>query len=379
LTLVAVVRFVLEKQQESISYDSYVNRLQQLLDSKKITIEHLDHFKSRGIEIIRPLKDFGLSSLGRILPEIVIGASYEFIKRMKIPYQATSFLVANTKSNMNGWYVYKIPEQPKGGLILLSGGKRRLGDNIFASTHRIILGRKAILVSAVNLMANKNNIWNWHFFGDHLKQDNESLYNDLVKLETILNRNVDSTDNMKRNSPHYYIIIARSESTFKKLEIVGNYLQNKIAVLNPENNIHTIFVTNKSGFDFASKRIEESSLVSYIATGENFDLYQGMQILKRKYGIDMILNDGGRIMSDGVRREGLLGEERMSLEPFPGEDIFPPDKYIDPTTVAGSQGLGLDGSEIEGSILLHSINIEDEKLNVYIYPLEERKVLHSQG
>jgi hypothetical protein len=69
----------------------------------------------------------------------------------------------------------------------------------------------------------------------------------------------------------------------------------------------------------------------------------------------------------------------MSLEPFPGEDIFPPDKYIDPTTVAGSQGLGLDGSEIEGSILLHSINIEDEKLNVYIYPLEERKVLQSQG
>ena len=80
-------------------------------------------------------------------------------------------------------------------------------------------------------------------------------------------------------------------------------------------------------------------------------------------------------MSEGVRREGLLGEERLSLEPFPGEDIFPLDKYIDPTTVAGFQGLGLDGNEIEGSILLHSNTIEDEKLNVYIYPLEERKVL----
>jgi hypothetical protein len=67
----------------------------------------------------------------------------------------------------------------------------------------------------------------------------------------------------------------------------------------------------------------------------------------------------------------------MSLEPFPGEDIFPSDKYIDPTTVAGSQGLGLDGGEIEGSILLHSNKIEDEKLNVYIYPLDERKVLQS--
>jgi len=377
LTLLTVVRFVLETQQESISYDSYINRLQQLLDSEKITLEQFNHFKSRGVEIIRPLEDFGLKSLGRVLPEIVIGASYEFIKRMKIPYQATSFLVANTKSNLNGWYVYKIPEQPKGGLILLSGGKRRIGDNIFASTHRIILGRKAILVSAVNLMTNKNNIWNWHFFGDHLKQDYEPLYDDLVKLETVMNRNDDSTGNMRSNSPQYYIIIARSESTFKKLEIVDNYLQNKIAVLNPENNIHTIFVTNKSGFDFASKRIEESSLVSYIDTGENFDLHQGMQELMRKYGIDLMLNDGGRIMSDGVRRGGLLGEERMSLEPFPGEDIFPSDKYIDPTTVAGSRGLGLDGNEIEGSILLHSINVEDEKLNVYIYPLDERKVLQS--
>jgi hypothetical protein len=367
----------MEKTQDSVSYDNYLIRLQRLLDSEKITIEHFNHFKSRGIEIIRPLQDFGLKSLGSVLPEIVIGASYEFIKRMKIPYQATSFLVANTKSNLNGWYVYKIPEQPKGGLILLSGGKRRLGDNIFASTHRIILGRKAILVSAVNLMTNKNNIWNWHFFGDHLKHNNKSIYDDLEKLESIMNSNDDSAGNVKGNCPHYYIIIARSESTFKKLEIIDNYLQNKIAVLNPENNIHAIFVTDKSGFEFASRRIEESSLVSYIETGENFDLYQGMQVLKRKYGINLILNDGGRIMSDGIRREGLLGEERMSLEPFPGEDIFPSDKYIDPTTVAGSEGLGLDGSEIEGSILLHSKKIEDEKLNVYIYPLDERKVLQS--
>jgi len=364
----------LEKR-EALSYDKYVNRLLQLLDSKKITIDHFNHFKSRGIEIIRPLQDFGLRSLGRVLPEIVIGASYEFIKRMKIPYQATSFLVANTKSDLKGWYVYKIPEQPKGGLLLLSGGKRRLGDNIFASTHRIILGRKAILVSAVNLMTNKNNIWNWHFFGDHLKQDNISLYEDLVRLETIMNRKDDSASSVNSTGPYYYIIIARSESTFKKLEIVDNYLQNKIAVLNPENNIHTIFITNNSGFDFASKRIEESSLVSYIATGENFDLCRAMQELKQKYGIDLILNDGGRIMSEGVRREGLLGEERISVEPFPGEDIFPSDKYIDPTTAAGSAGLGLDGSEIEGSILLSSNKIKDEKLNVYVHPLEERKVL----
>jgi hypothetical protein len=375
VTFLTVARLVLGEQGGSISYESYVNKLQQLLDSKRIEIENFNQFKLRGIQIFRPLQDFGLRYLGRVLPEIVVGASNEFIRKMKVPYQATSFLVANTRSSADGWYVYKIPEQPKGGLTLLSGGKRRLGDNIFASTHRIILGRKAILVSAVNLMINKNNIWNWHFFGDNLKKDNKSLYDDLVKLETIINGNDGYAGKLKSGSPQYYIIIARSESTFKKLEIVGNYSQNKIAVLNPENNIHAIFVTNKSGYDFASKRIEESNLISYIDTGENFDMHQGMQVLRQKYEIDMILNDGGRIMSDAVRREGLLGEERMTLEPFPGEDIFPSDKYIDPTTIAGSQGLGLDGSEIEGSILLHSINIHGEKLNVYIHPLEEDRVL----
>jgi hypothetical protein len=259
--------------------------------------------------------------------------------------------------------------------MLLSGGKRRIGDNIFASTHRIILGRKAILVSAVNLMTNKNNIWNWHFFGDHLKQEKESLYNDLLKLEAIMKREDNEGNSDNRSGPYYYIVVARSESTFKKLEVVDNYLQNKIAVLNPENKIHVIFVTSDSGFEFASKRIEESRLVSYVATGETFDMYGGMQSLKQKYGIDVILNDGGRIMSEGIRREGLLGEERMSLEPFPGKDIFPSKKYIDPTTVAGSPGLGLDGGEVEGALLLHSIKVDDEKLNVYVYPLEEQRVL----
>ncbi|MGE5662371.1 MAG: hypothetical protein ACM3X1_09025, partial [Ignavibacteriales bacterium] len=196
------------------------------------------------------------------MPQIVIGVSDNFIGRMKIPYQATSFLVANTKADSSGWYVYKIPEQPKGGLLLLSGGKRRMGDNIFASTHRILLGRKAILVSAVNLMANKNNIWNWHFFGDHLKQENELLYNDLLKLEAIMKREDNKESSYNGTSPYHYIVIARSESTFKKLEVVDNYLKDKIAVLSPENKIHVIFVTNDSGFEFASKRIEESSLVS---------------------------------------------------------------------------------------------------------------------
>jgi hypothetical protein len=357
-----------------ISYDKFLERVEQLLDSGKITTSQFNHFKSRGIEIIRPLQDFGLRALGRVLPEIVIGSSYNFIERMKVPYQATSFLVANTKSDLTGWYVYKIPEQPRGGLLLLSGGERRFGDNVFASTHRIIFGRKAIMVSAVNLMANKDNIWNWHFFGDHLQENNKSLFDDLLRLETIMKSQKDANGS-SNSSPKYYVVIARSESTFKKLEVIENYLQKKISVLNPINGIHVIFLTNKSGFDFASRVLEESDLISYIITGEYFDLYHGMRLLRRNCGIDIMLNDGGRIMSNAVKREGLLGEERLSLEPYPGENIFPSDKYIDPTTVAGFKGLGLDGSEVEGSIRIQSNMIEDEKLATYICPLNEVRVL----
>ena len=96
MTFLTVARLVLEEQGGSISYESYVNKLQQLLDSKRIEIENFNQFKSRGIQIFRPLHDFGLRYLGRVLPEIVVGASNEFIRKMKVPYQATSFLVANT-------------------------------------------------------------------------------------------------------------------------------------------------------------------------------------------------------------------------------------------------------------------------------------------
>jgi hypothetical protein len=41
------------------------------------------------------------------------------------------------------------------------------------------------MVSAANLMINKSKIWNWQFFGDHLKESNPPLYEDLIKLEKL--------------------------------------------------------------------------------------------------------------------------------------------------------------------------------------------------
>ena len=86
----------------------------------------------------------------------------------------------------------------------------------------------------------------------------------------------------------------------------------------------------------------------------------------------MMLNDGGRQMSNGIRDAGLLAEERVTLEPYPGEGMLP--SKIDPTSVLGMDGKGLDGTELQGAILVNSTKISDELANVYIYPLDEKKI-----
>jgi len=66
------------------SFESkYKNRLYSLVENKRITIEQQDHFLKRGIHVISPSRDFGLKSLGKMLPEIVIGASSRYINKMK--------------------------------------------------------------------------------------------------------------------------------------------------------------------------------------------------------------------------------------------------------------------------------------------------------
>ena len=347
-------------QDNSFEY-KYRERLKSLADDKKITQNQLDHFIRRGVQTISPTNDFDLKSLGKLLPKIVIGASDDYINRMKVPYQATSYIAANTNAYDDS-YIYKIPGKNAGGVLLLSGGKRKSGDNAFASTNRILMGYKAIMVSAVNLMVNKNQIWNWEFFGNNFKESNPDIYEDLLKLELI-----------KKRKHFSYIVIARSDRSFKSVNLLEKYKKNEIAVLNPNNKIKVIFVTSQRGYDYAAKTIPESDLVNYIITGEEFVIYNAMLTLRKKYSVDMMLNDGGRLMSNGVRDAGLLGEERVTLEPYPGNGIVP--NKIDPTSILGKKGIGLDGNELEGTILLHSNEIGDEKANVYLYPLDEQKII----
>jgi len=347
----------------------YKSRLYSLFESKRISDQQLEHFLKRGIQMINPATDFGLYALGQVLPEIVISARTSYINKMKIPYQATSFLAASTRKRANKAgdkerspvsYVYKLPGKLAGGVPLLSGGKRRIGDNVFASTHRILLGSKAVIVSALNLMVNKDKIWNWRFFGNFVKESRPDIYLDLGRLHKRLNQ----------KKSMYQVIIARSDCTFKRLKIVEEYRKNKIAVLNPANNVKVIFITNQRGYDYASKTIQESDLVQYIMTGQCFDSLEALKNLRRKFRVDILLNDGGRLMSNGFRDLGVLAEERITLEPFPGKKIMPDIEKIDPTSIMAMDGLGIDGNELEHAIRISSTKIGAEKANVYSYVLD---------
>src|SRR6476620_1721243 len=347
------------------------NKLELLVQTNKISQEQLSDFLHRGFQVISPKHDLGLDYLHSVLPEIVIGASKNYINEMKVPYQATSFIAANTRSDRNGAYVFKIPNQPSGGIKLLTGGKRKKGDNLFASIHRIMLGREAIMVSALNLMTNKDKIWNWKFFGDHFKNEDDKLYEELVKLNSKVSGS---------NKTKYYIVVCRSDATFRRLNILQEFKNKKIAVLDPKNDMKVVFLTNLAGYEYASKTIPESDRVDYLVTGSEFDIYQAMLVLRKKYNIQTILNDGGRQVSNGVRDAGLLGEERVTLEPYPGDGII--SDQLDPASILGQDGTGLDGKEIEKSILLSSIKINGddnagnaELANVYVYCLDEKKVL----
>jgi len=338
----------------------YRDKLSFLANNGRISGSQLDHFLQRGVQLISPTSDFGLKSLGQIVRRILIGASEEYIESLKIPYQATSYIAAKADPNGDS-YVYKIPGKERGGVLSLSGGQRKLGDNVFASISRILLGYKAIMVSVRNLMINKHHIWNWQFFGNNFKKSDPDLYEDLVKL-----------DQIRKRSTLCYVVVARYANSMRTVNILEEYRKNNIAVLNPLNNIRVIFITSQSGYDYVSNTIPESDLLNYIVTGEEFDIYKAMVILRKKYDVNILLNDGGRYMSNGIRDVGLLGEERITIEPYPGIGVVP--EELDPSSILGRKGIGLDGNELQGTILVHSTQIGQESANIYLYPLDDQRV-----
>jgi hypothetical protein len=341
---------------------SYKKQLSLLLESRVISDELYRHFVKRGLRVLSPSRDFGLDYLGEILPEIVIGASSDYVKKMKVPYQATSYVAARTKQSDKGIYIYKIPHKPGGGVLSLTGGIRKIGDSVFASTHRILYGSKAMMISADNLVVNREHIWNWQFFGNAIRESNPHIYEELVKL----------SEKIVKDSIFYQIVVARSDKTFRRLKLADLYQKNQIRILDPKNGIRVIFLTNQSGYDYVSKFLPESDLIEYIITGKTFDMYSAMVKVRRLYHIDVLLNDGGRIMSNSLRDLGVLGEERVTLEPFPGSRFIPDHERIDPTCVLGVEGSGIDGGEIKNAIRIHSTKIGNEMANVYLYPLDER-------
>jgi hypothetical protein len=342
--------------------EGYHQKLDCLYENKALNKEELDHFKKRGIQLFDTGKDLNCSHLSDIFPYVVLGASDEYVNKMNVPYQATSFIAGEVYAPNSGVYAYKIHGQQGGGVKLLTGGTRKLGDNVFASLHRIIVGNSAIVVTINNMMENHNQMWSWEFFGKHIDKSDHLIYQDLLNLSAKL---VD-------HSKFHFIVSIRTIKSVIDSKFIELYNKNEIAMLNPENKVKVIFITTLEVYDYLSKFVKESPLISYIVTGKSFETRVGLEILRKKYDVKYLLNDGGRIMSNSMRACGILGEERITLEPFNSLTL---DYTVDSDCILGKNGSGLDNSEIEYSILLNSTPVNDEKANVYLYPMDETKIL----
>jgi hypothetical protein len=363
-------------EEEKNILEQYSAKLYSLHEKNVLSSEHLDHFLHRGLQIINPGNNqFKLFSLAKFLPYIVIGASNDYIEKLSIPYQATSYVAAQSSPNSDR-YIYKIPLKKGGGVRQLTGGQRKFGDNLYASTHKIIMGHQAVLSSIYNLLQNKEQTLDWKFYANHFQQSSPDLYKDLCKLNDICSKQ------QQQNNSHthipYFIIVARNAKSFQRSGIIEFYLKNQITIFN-QSLRKIIFLTDQSGYDFCSKVIKESDAIKYVTTGDTFNIRDGLSYLKKKYKINLILNDGGRIMSNGFKENGVIGEERITLEPYPGKEFLDfdnKDHYLLQDCTLGIKGTGLDGSELDDGLLAYSIKINnEEKANVYVYPFCDKDAI----
>ena len=355
--------------------EQYKTKLYFLQEKNAITTEQLNHFLKRGLQIINTRDQFHLNSLSKILPYIIIGASKSYINKLNIPYQATSYVATETFPR-SGRYIYKIPGTKGGGVRQLTGGQRKFGDNLYASTHKILIGYKAILFSIYNLVENREQTWEWTFYASHLMQSFPDLYKDLCKLNDI---------HLKQISSQYFIVVARNSKSFQRSGIIESYLKNQITIFNQQPSSHRrrlrqrkiIFLTDQSGYDYCSKVIKETDDIFYVTTEDRFNIHNGLFNLKKKYNINLILNDGGRIMSNGFKKNGVICEERITLEPYPEKQFldFIYNDYLLQNYTLGIKGSGLDGSELDGALMIHSTKIKDESMNVYVYPIDDKDLI----
>jgi hypothetical protein len=337
---------------------NFKTKLGYLVSSGAINEEKYKKFLLRGIQFEKFDSDFPY--LKKYFPRWVpIGASEIFINNLDVPYQETSYVCASTGTKKPRTYLYKT-DNKHGGVVDLLGGKRPLGDTLFASLSRILLGNKAIMFSADNLIENSNQVWNWNFFGKYLKNDHQDIFNELKLL----------AEKKSANNP-IQVILARKKSTFERLNFIKKYQNNEIAIFNSKNKI--VFLTDDEGFRHVSKKIKPDQRIQYITeTNESgeIDIKKCMQVLRKKFGVEIMLNDGGRKMSLGLKKLKLLGGERVSYEPFPGEKFIP--KIIREDLIFGEDGMGIDGSPISDSIVAfeHKFDIDkSELLKLHLYSI----------
>ena len=339
--------------------NNYKTQLEILLSGKKISQSQYEHFMRRGAQ--RILFDKSDALCDYFPNGIVVGASKAYIQQMKIPYQETSYMVARLKSHP-AKYIFKT-EGKGGGVVKLSGGVRPLGDNIFASLNRIILGGKAIIVSATNFVENKEQVWNWQFFAKNLKDSHPGIYENLSRLA------------YKNRQNPLLVVVARKKHTFDRLGILDLYRKGKIRVLD-EQLQKVVFLTNDAGYDYASKHMQESDHVRFISKTSpdgRINLIGCLRDLRKRFGIKVMLNDGGREMSNGMKALGVLGGERVTYEPYPGKKNLP--RKIAPDSVFGMDGAGLDGGEVKDSFTIFSHEIKTsrtERVKVHVYSLNEK-------
>ena len=334
---------------------SFKAKLGRLVSLGKITENEYRNFLLRGIQY----QKFGSKypCLQEVFPDgIPVGASESFIDELEFPYQETSYVCASAGITYPRTYLYKT-DKTDGGVTDLAGGKRPIGDNLFASLSRIIVGAHAILVSADNLMANSNQIWDWNFFADNLKTNYNELY-------------AETADFAQQNSSSdpIQVILARKKSTFERLDFLDAYKKDKIAIFNSKK---VVILTNLEGYEHISKGMDGVEFISKTKPNGDIDIKECLKQLRKEFDIKKILNDGGRKMSCGMKCLGLLGGERISYEPYPGDNFLP--NQVTNEMILGKDESGIDGSPIPNSIVAFSqkINIEqEEQLNLHLYPMQ---------
>ena len=335
----------------------FKTKLGRLASLEKITEEEYQNFLRRGMQYEKFDADFPI--LREIFPDgVPIGASETFIENLDFPYQETSYVCSPKSRAEPKTYLYKTNDRE--GITNLLGGKRPIGDSLFASLNRILLGSDAVIISADNLIANSSQVWDWEFFGQYIKEKNPSMYEELKKF------------NRKRSSSRgTQVILARKQNTFERLDFLKKYNQGEISIFDSDNNV--VILTNQEGFEYASKVIKPDSQIQYIVETNNdgnIDIKRCMKTLRKKLGVKKILNDGGREMSNGIRELDMLGGERISYEPYPGDEFIPTNITHD--MIIGSDGLGIDDSPLPKSVVAFSQEIfldQKEVLTLHMYPM----------